>query len=325
MYDTSIELTLEGILSKTTEYDIYRYYLTDGFTIGKVMKSPFRQDKNPSFGIFKSSQTGQLLFKDQATGQTGNCIDFVRAMENCTYKAALVKILKNINKGSLKISTKGIDIQESYKTTSKAISFIRRNFCQSDDNYWMQYYINRDDLKYFKIFPISEYWINGIVQPWGYKASNPGYVYMIYNKVKIYKPLESKKNKWITNCSNYDIQGYEQLPYKGDLVVITKSLKDVIVLYKLGYNAVAPQGENHTIPKEVIADLKKRFTKIVLLYDNDEAGFKGSAKLRDKYSIPEIFIPDIQFKDISDYVKANGLERGKELVNNLLNSIEHGN
>lgn len=323
MYDTRLiesDLSLDIILSKVTEYDIYRFYIGSSFNIGKIMSSPFRTDKNPSFGIFKSSKTSNLLYKDLSNGSSGNCAKFVQELFNLTYREALVRISSDMINKNLTISTEGITIKEDYSSTSTIIAVKKKNFTITDDNYWGQFSLNRDDLRHFNVFPISNYWLNGIVQPWGYKYDNPGYAYEIYNKYKIYKPLDLKKYKWISNCNMYDIQGYEQLPYKGDLLIITKSLKDVMVLYKLGYNAIAPQGENHSIPKEVIDDIIKRFTKIIILYDNDEAGRKGSEKLSKKTGFTSIVIPDGEPKDISDYTKVYGLDKSKELINKLINN-----
>jgi DNA primase len=322
MYDTrltDIELSLDSILSKVTEYDIYSYYIGSSFKLGTVMSSPFRQDKNPSFGIFKSNKYSTLLYKDYGTGNTGNCVQLVQELFNISYREALIKILGDLVNNNLKRSVEGITIKEDYESVSTVISVKRKNFCKTDDDYWGQYGLFRDDLRHFNVFPIHSYWINEIVQPWAYKWDNPGYAYQVYNKYKIYKPLSPKKYKWVGNCSNYDIQGYEQLTYKDDLVIITKSLKDVMVLHKLGYNAIAPQGENHSIPKEVITDLQNRFNHIVIFYDNDEAGVAGANKIATKYNLKTIFIPNNYPKDISDYIKQYGVDNSKQLLNTLLN------
>jgi hypothetical protein len=283
------------------------------------MSSPFSIDKDPSFGIYKSNRSSTLLYKDLATGSTGNCIKFVQELFDISYREAIIKIISDTINKNLTISTEGITIKEDYESTKTIISIRRKNFCKIDDDYWGQYYLFRDDLRHFNVFPIHEYWLNDIVQPWAYKWDNPGYAYQIYNKYKIYKPLSPKKYKWISNCSNYDIQGYEQLAYKDDLLIITKALKDVMVLYKLGYNAIAPQGENHSIPKEVMTDLQNRFNTIVIFYDNDEAGVAGANKIATKYNLKTIFIPNNYPKDISDYIKQYGVDNSKQLLNTLLN------
>ncbi len=322
MYDTrltDIDLSLEGILDKTTEYDIYRYYIGNSFKIGKIMSSPFRKDKNPSFGIFKSSKTSSLLYKDLATGSNGNCIKFIQELFNISYREAIIKIISDIINTTLTISTKGIDIKEDYESTKTIISIKKKNFTKIDDDYWNQFCLFRDDLRHFNVFPIQIYWLNEIVQPWAYKYENPGYAYQVYNKYKLYFPLALKKYKWISNCSSYDIQGLEQLDDYGDLLIITKALKDVMVLYKLGYKAIAPNGENHSIPKDIINNLINRFDRIVIFYDNDEAGINGANKIASKYNLKTISIPSEYPKDISDYIKQYGIDKSKELLKQLLN------
>lgn len=322
MYDTRIsdvELSLDMILSKITEYDIYYYYIGESFEIGRVMQSPLRHDKNPSFSIFKSTKTGNLLFKDLSTGESGNCIKYVMLKENLTYRKTILKIYNDIIKNNLKISTKGIEIKEDYNNVDTIISVYKKNFTKVDDEYWGQYSIDRLDLKEYNIFPIESYLINDIQSSWFYTKLNPGYAYQIYNKYKLYKPLENKKYKWITNCSAYDIQGLEQLKYNSDTLIITKSLKDVIILNKIGYNAIAASSENTDIPKNIIDHLKSKYSNIIIFYDNDEAGIKGANKIAQKYNLKTIFIPDTNIKDISDYTKEYGLDKSKLLLNQLVN------
>jgi DNA primase len=323
MYDTrltNIDLSIDSILEKITEYDIYRYYIGQSFKLGRIMKSPFRQDKHPSFGIFKSTKYGTLLFKDLATGKSGNCVQFVQELFNISYRESLVKILNDLSNNNLISSIEGISVKEEYQSTSVVISVSRKKFCKTDDTYWNQYFLERSDLRHFNVSPIETYWINEIVQPWTYNVANPGYSYQIYNKYKIYKPLANKKEKWISNCNSYDIQGFEQLEYQGDLLIITKSLKDVMVLYKMGYNAIAPHGENHLVPKYIIDNIKKRFNNIFIFYDNDEAGIKGSKNLSTKTNFKTIYVPKQEntCKDISDFVQINGIKKGKELMKEIL-------
>ena len=83
--------------------------------------------------------------------------------------------------------------------------------------------------------------------------------------MKIYRPHSlTRKDKWRNNCGTYDLQGLAQLPDKGKLLIITKSLKDIMVLYEYGYTAVAPQSEHSSIPTSLMENLKGRFDKIII-------------------------------------------------------------
>ena len=80
MYDSSHiklkdSITLDYILSRVSEYDIYARYLGK-FKVGGIYNSPFRKDSNPSFGVFLSRKTGKLLFKDHGSGECGDVIKF---------------------------------------------------------------------------------------------------------------------------------------------------------------------------------------------------------------------------------------------------------
>lgn len=91
------------------------------------------------------------------------------------------------------------------------------------------------------------------------------YAYKVYNNFKIYRPLADKYHKWRNNLTEYDIQGYKQLPEKGDILIITKSLKDVMCLCKMGIPAVSPASESTFIPNIALEELKKRFKRIIIL------------------------------------------------------------
>lgn len=328
IYDTSkvIDvLSLEEILKHTTEYDIYAYYLGSKFDVGKIMSSPFRQDLKPSFGIFKSSTSNALLWKDQGTGKTGNVITFVRELKDFYHnKQALKAIWEEVVIGNLSISKRGKVITELYKSLKTSISVKRRNFCEADNAYWDKYNISRDTLALYNVQPISFFWVNDVQQGLTYSKDSPMYAYKIFDKFKIYRPLsETKKDKWRTNCTSIDLQGYEQLPKTGDLLIITKSLKDVMVLHELGYTSVALHSENDRLYKNIYNNLQHRFKRIVILFDNDKPGLESAIKLSNKYELQYIYLDSsllelYNIKDISDYVSVFGKDSASELLKSLL-------
>jgi len=322
--DKGIEtITLKDILKRTTEYDIYQYYIGGNIKVGKIMSSPFRSDIHPSFGIFKSSKSGDLLWKDQATGETGNVVKFVEKLHNISYKDSLQKIWDDIIIGNIQCSAIGKYIKDSYENVRTTISISRKNFTKTDDEYWEQYFIDRELLKKHLVYPIQTFWVNDIMSNIFYTKEKPLYAYEVYDKFQIYNPYGDRKDKFRTNCTTYDLYGYEQLPWTGNILIITKSKKDVIVLDRLGYTAVAPTGEHASIPDKLIDQLKNRFKKIYIFYDNDEAGIKGAKKLSASIDCPYIHIPEEQYKkfgikDISDYIKAYKITKSKELIKSLI-------
>lgn len=326
MYDTSKvtdEITLDKILAKTNEYYIYSFYLGENIKVNKPISSPFREDKNPSWGLFRSRE-GNLMWKDFATGETGNVIHFVQNVFNITYPKALEKIWEDFISEKIKHSLNGkLKESEIIKTSETRIGIKRKRFSITDKKYWEQYNISKDTLDYYNVYPISTFWINEFSQPLFYSKDQPMYAYKIFDKFKIYRPYaKNREEKWRTNCSSYDIQGFEQLPSKSKLLIITKSLKDVMVLHEFGYDSIAPQSEVSTIPKKIMENLTERFEEIVIFFDYDEGGIKGANKLAEKYNIKTIFLPkhyiDIyNIKDISDFVKEFGYNEAIKLLKNL--------
>lgn len=70
------------------------------------------------------------------------------------------------------------------------------------------------------------------------------------------------------------------LPKSGDYVVVTKSMKDVMVFYELGIPAIAPISENCYLTEAQHLKLVKRFKHVILFYDNDIAGVHNLNKFR---------------------------------------------
>ena len=308
-------ITLDYILSKVTEYDIYAHYLGQ-FKVGAIYNSPFRKDKNPSFGIYYSKRTRQLLFKDHGNGECGNVVKFVSLLKGITnYNDILSDIVDQLK---ITPDTK-LDSSKQYIPSSETvIGIVRQNFTSVDTNYWSQFHISLPTLKKYDVSSIKYYLCNGIVKGI-YKNDNPMYAYKVYNNFKIYRPLGDKYTKWRNNLTEYDIQGFKQLPKKGDILFITKSLKDVMCLYEMGIPAISPSSESTFIPDDILEDLKKRFKRIIILFDRDQAGCRNTIKLRNKYHLNALFLnKKFEAKDISDAIKRNGFNVIKEWLENEL-------
>jgi len=185
--------------------------------------------------------------------------------------------------------------------------------------YWKQYYIQTKTLRKFRVRNGAYLFLNGYLFRHASEKS-PLYVYEFENdSFKAYLPLETGDKKWVSNASKDTLQGYEQLPKEGDHLIITKSLKDVMVLYELGFNAVAVQGETVYPDETIIEELKQRFTKIVVLFDNDGEfnppkgvagkGKQATKKFCNKFKLPYFFM--VGAKDVSDHVKEYGFESTK--------------
>lgn len=320
--NTAVTMSLSDLLEKVDDITIYSYYLGD-FKVGQLMKSPLRaKDDNPSFAVFRA-RNGNLLFKDHALGESGNALKFIKMYRGIETRDELERELLRILR---KITP---ELQARVASNAKVVSsglpadvgIVRQPFTKVDKEYWKQFHISLDTLKKFNVFSIKYYLCNRVVRG-TYKDDNPMYAYKVFDKFKIYRPLASKYTKWRTNLTNRDVQGLAELPKEGgNLLIITKSLKDVMCLYEMGFYAIAAASETTFIPDDILQSLRSKWKKIVLIYDRDATGVKKAREYSKKYNIDAIFVhKKYDAKDISDAVKANGfLEIKQWLIKTLSN------
>lgn len=304
-------ITLDYILSKVTEYDIYAAYI-GSFKIGMIYNSPFRRDKNPSFGCYYSRSSKQLMFKDHGTGECGNVIKFVSLYTGITNYPDILKDI--VSRLKITNDTKLVSSKQYISPTETVIGVVRQDFTLTDINYWSQFHISIPTLKKFGVSSIKYYLCNGIVKGI-YKEDNPMFAYKVYDHFKIYRPLGDKYTKWRNNLTELDIQGYKQLPKEGNILFITKSMKDVMCFYEMGIPAISPSSESTFIPNRVLERLKKRFKRIIILFDRDPAGMKYSRKVSKETGLEAIFIhKKFKSKDLSDAIKLNGFDNIQDWI-----------
>ena len=317
---TAITMSLRDLLEKVDDYDIYSYYLGN-FKVGKLMNSPLRTtDQIPSFAIFKGSNGG-LFFKDHGTGEGGNAITFMKLYKNIKTKDELEReLLRIVRKTNPVACAKKNTYTSPVDLGPTDIGIVRQPFTEVDKKYWKQFHISIDTLKKFNVFSIKYFLCNRVVRG-TYKEDSPMYAYKVYDKFKIYRPLASKYTKWRTNLTNRDVQGLAELPQEGgNLLIITKSLKDVMCLYEMGFSAIAASSETTFIPEDIIEDLKSRWKKIVIIYDRDKTGMKTAREYSKQFGFDAVFVNKrYHAKDISDAVKANGFTEIKNWLIKELN------
>lgn len=316
---TAITMSLKDLLDKLTDYDIYSYYVGQ-FKIGKLFNSPLRSDdKNPSFAIFKG-MNGGLFFKDHGSGEGGNAIKFVKLYKNINTKdeleRELLRIVRKMNPNS------GNAIRTySYSVDSGPtdIGIVRQPFTDVDKQYWKQFHISIDTLRKFQVFSIKYFLCNRVVRG-TYKETSPMYAYKVDDKFKIYRPLASKYTKWRTNLTNRNVQGLSELPVEGgNLLIITKSLKDVMCLYEMGFNAIAASSETTFIPNDILDSLRHKWKNVIMLYDRDKTGMLESRKYSKQYKLDALFVHKrFKAKDISDAVKDNSYNEVKQWLTQTL-------
>jgi len=321
--DSDAHLCTEKILEKISAYDIFKYYCTVFKNVKEKFCSELRGDKNPSASIIEWKSS--LLYKDFGYPEhTFDCFGYIMAKYSCGFYDALLIIDNDFNlnlasrKSEINFTMGYVGYKSNIKIQPKQETIIRkrrRKWAKEDKEFWSKYFITKKTLIKFDVEPIDYYWIN--LQR--FKCDKMTYVYTIGDKYKIYAPYS--EYKWASNTNTDSIQGWDQLPATGDVLIITSSLKDVMCLYELGFFAIAFQSEVLMPKEEIILELKRRFANIIIFYDNDfdkeeNTGQTMANKICSLYSVQNIFLePEFETKDISDFVKTY---RDKELAKSLI-------
>lgn len=327
----------DEILERLDELDIYQYYLNKSIRrVPFKCNSPFREEQHPSFGLFYNNS--RILWRDFTLQETGNVFSFIMKMYGINYYEALHKIKTEMieNKITSNIETKRYNVIKENTESSIDLLFYYFKDNEIPNSYWKYWnnykVITKEILQKNHVkCPKYVYLNNKLIAT--YKDDDILIRYIWKRKgiekhyYKLYRPM-NKADKWISNfrgASKWLIHGLNTINKEVDYIIITKSVKDKMVLEGLGFNAINIQNEGITIPREIIEYLKKFYTRFFLLYDNDYNKPKNWGQLAAKKLIKEYsFIKNIkidgryQSSDISEYIFKYDEFQSKQLIERLL-------
>ena len=309
----------DSILCKISEYDIFRYYCHNFKNYGDKFCSELREDRSPTCSIVPWK--GKVIYKDFGSGDSHDCFSYVQAKYGLTFSEAMRVIDTDFGLGlqsgtviksqiAITYGTQDVIERRPTKIEKKA-----RQWNVEDKNFWSQFHIPKHLLTKFGVQPIDYFWINEA----RYRCHSLSYVYNINGRYKVYRPFETE-GKWYSNTSKDDIQGWRQLKDNGDIVFLASSLKDVMCLNVLGYEAIALQSEMQMPSAELIKQLSERFGIVAVLYDNDfeketNPGQTMANKICAEFNLINIILPaHYKSKDISDLMKDHGVEVAEKIV-----------
>lgn len=297
--------TEDELLKLIPSYEIFKFYLQQEISFKNLIISPLREegqrDNRPSFSLFQYDKNPNIIFyNDFGTGDKGNAVKFVSKMFKISIHDAIEKILKDI---SIR-DNPGYTLETTTKNPVE-IRIKSRNWEKYDVEYWKLYGVTLNTLKLFNCSPVLYYFVNENV----FKADKYSYAFPEYKDnrwtYKIYQPFNKGDYRFVNNHPSSVHQGYTLLPDKGEVLIITKSYKDVMCL-RDSYNmtSVGVQGEYVVMKSQVVEEYKYRFNRIYTLFDNDKAGRRLAGIYKSLFQIRDLCIPDkYEAKDISDYYK----------------------
>ena len=310
-------LTVETVLKRLTEYDIFRWYMPDkSWRINQSTFSPFRQENNPSFII--NNKHGRLLFMDFADqSRRGDCFTFVKMLYNLQ---SIDDVLKMIDRDfSLGISD-GKPTEEykkiisTYKQPeeSKRYSLIQvktRKFTSLELEYWNQYHQDIQDLKDNNIYGVSKVYLNKQLFPMNDEIR---FGYFYDGHWKIYRPFADKKIKWVpNNVPITTMDGMKDIEHC-NIAFINKSKKDYMVMKKLYPHCCAVQNEGlGCFSPENVQYLKDNSDVQILSFDADVAGVTNSQQVTKLFdfeycNVPRFYLKE-GIKDWADLAKEHGM------------------
>ena len=267
------------------------------------------------------------MYHDFGTGFHENFVGVVMEIHKCSYQEALNVIAEDFgyiskaeDRPAVKIKVSNIKLEEKTETL---IQIKPKAFSEQELKWWKGFGVTEKTLKKYKVFSCDSIFLNGDY----FSSSSPRVpIYGYYCGKKngqelwrIYFP--SKRSfRFLSNVGKSYIQGAKQLPKTGDVLLITKSQKDVMLAYELGIPAIAPCSEVLFLSNKQIQHLKKRFKTIVVCYDTDITGIHNLKQIKVKHpDLHTFFIPrKYGVKDISDFFKKYGEEETRRLAGELL-------
>lgn len=291
------------LLSEYSELDILSYYIPD-YDLNNNIRSPLRLggDRDPSFSIY--THYHKVYWYDHGLGRGGDIFEFVRIQKGLNYISEVFeKIYEDLKKNKVKsIVNNDFTINKKSKIYEKShIKLLIRKPLSRDINFWKQYLYDLETLNTFKVHPIRGYMLNNSY----FEVSKHAYGFIIGSRVKIYQPYY--KPKYFGNTNSNSIQGWNLLNFNRRKLLLVSSLKEVMVLYEQGIQAIAPNSESTLISTKVMKFLKFYFD-IEILYDWDLIGRLNAKKHSNIYNlqISKYQNLEINVKDISDFRKKYG-------------------
>lgn len=308
-------VSLDDILNKVTEADILSFYL--GITeVPCIIHSPLREDKKPSFGLY-SKDGKRIFYTDFSTKEKGSLFNLLSNMWGVGYNKVLERINEDISKFTLDSHIKSYNTcnirTTSIHNKSTDLQCKVREWRKYDIEYWESYGISLKWLKYAEVYPISHKIVIKDGHRYVFAADKYAYAYVEHKEgkvtLKIYQPFNKNGYKWANKHDTSVISLWTKVPQEGENICICSSLKDALCLWaNTDIPSIAVQGEGYTISNTAVNELKKRYKKVFILFDNDDAGLIDGKKLAESTGFINVVLPKFEEykcpKDISDLFHA---------------------
>lgn len=311
------ELSKESILSLISEWQIYKWYISELVSVGKPFCNSLRGESNPSMSVdlldigLRHLDRGNDYYR-------GDCFDYIKQKYGCDFHTALLHVNKDFGLGLVAGKSKiantvvvRMDIpKEEVVKKNHIIRVKTRKFNIEELQWWGKYKIGVEDLKNNYIYAPKEIIRDNIRIP--LTQITFCYFYPKIEKWKLYRPNGGKETnntplwmwKWDSNVPHIYVSYLEQI--KGcEKAFLTKSRKDRMVLSRLLNSnciAVVESESQFCVTQSVIDIFKKNSEKQYIVSDSDEAGKKFSWWLTREHGFKHLNTPDALLREnINDF------------------------
>lgn len=319
-------ITYSDIINKIGCEEVFKHYFGN-FTLSDAYNSVLRTDNKKSTGFYVT-KNGNVVYHDFSTGDKYNCVKFVSKLKGISFYDAIQDIAKTF---SLTEGT-GERVPSVIKPKQKSIFKVyTRPFTKLDLIWWGKYHITKEELEKYHIYSVAQFDTdkysfitkkNELRFAYLFKEGAEGYF-------KIYTPTDLDR-KWYFNGRNNIVFGLEELGIstqpssKREKLIVTKSVKDYIVLKKFFPDVIALQNESKgAISQETIELLRLNYKHIIVFFDMDRPGVKSARHFYKIHKWYPFFIGNRNkniwqnlkeckkegVKDPSDFIKKYGLEK----------------
>lgn len=308
----------EDLYKYVTSDEVFKFFFKEDYEVDTYYNSPYpdRNDSTPSFRI--DWYKDDLYCRDFGiSSKPEDCIQFVIRMSKnkLDFRGALMYIYQKMVVENDRYNFNTLREIPDSKKKEKNLNlkvYIDDKYRKEELNYWIDTIPWLTKQKLVSIYKVyrGELYINGNLSTFKSLTYKPVYCYMFDQKreiFKFYSPKEVQKEKkfYANNIVNH-IQGihlikslYKNPQYAGlylydDLMIITKSYKDVITLSELGFHATAVHAESVNISDEFINFLiDEGYQRIIILYDNDKTGLERAKQRAEEKGLEYMFYPEI--------------------------------
>jgi hypothetical protein len=316
------EVNAKYLLEVVGEEAIFERYLGFYPNLDITYSNPLRKDGEPGCKFYHNGV--KLKFHDISRGFNEDCFGVVMKKFNCSFGKAISIIASDFGiVQGLELPPVEKKVYKIDETVETIIIPTTRLLTKRDIDFWKPLVGSSEYLDKHQIYSIESFYLSSrkgerffqIEQNelcYGYKE-----IYKGQDKWQIYQPEKPKGiGKWYNNIPSQLYHGYNQLPEKGEIVIQTKSKKDIVTLDSLGIPAYGPLSEVGTLSFNGYSIMTSRFNQIYTLFDYDIAGIKAARRHYQMYNIPYLFITTGE-KDVAQYVRTHGRKKTKEMIQRL--------